>query len=91
VRHTLSYVDGVSFARRATAPAHFGVGLRDTVCPPSTAFAAHNHYGGGRTMHVYPFNGHDGGDAVHVRRQLAWLAGVLGKRDASWCEARPSG
>ncbi len=75
VRHTLSYVDGVTFARRATAPGHFGVGLRDTVCPPSTAFAAYNAYGGAdRTMHTYPFNGHEGGDAVHVRRQLDWLA-----------------
>lgn len=85
VRRTLSYVDGVAFARRALAPAHFGVGLRDTVCPPSTAFAAYNQYGAGtgrpepppRVMHVYPFNGHEGGEAVQVRRQLGWLAGLL--------------
>jgi cephalosporin-C deacetylase len=86
VRHTLSYVDGVTFARRAVAPAHFGVGLRDTVCPPSTAFAAYNQYGAAsgravapdRTMHTYPFNQHDGGDAVHVGRQLRWLGARLG-------------
>ncbi|PZG20898.1 acetylxylan esterase [Micromonospora craterilacus] len=85
VRRTLSYVDGVCFARRACAPAHFAVGLRDTVCPPSTGFAAYNQYGAAngsaepvaRTMHVYPFNGHEHGDATHVRRQLRWLAGVL--------------
>jgi cephalosporin-C deacetylase len=84
-RRTLSYVDGVAFARRATAPAHFGTGLRDTVCPPSTAFAAYNQYGAAngdpllpdRTMHAYPFNHHEGGDAVHVRRQLHWLADRL--------------
>lgn len=35
---TLAHVEGVFFARRARAPAHFGVGLRDTVCPPSGAF-----------------------------------------------------
>ncbi|SNT48234.1 cephalosporin-C deacetylase [Asanoa hainanensis] len=70
-RHTLSYVDGVAFARRATAPAHFGVGLRDTICPPSTIYAAYNHYGGDdRTLWAYPFNHHEGGEAVHVRRQL---------------------
>jgi cephalosporin-C deacetylase len=75
VYHTLSYVDGVNFARRATAPALFATGLRDTVCPPSTVFAAYNHYAGvDRTMHVYPFNHHEGGEAVHVRRQLRWLA-----------------
>ncbi|WP_406496050.1 acetylxylan esterase [Streptomyces sp. NBC_01604] len=81
---TLSYLEGISFARRAQAPAHFGVGLRDTVCPPSGAYAAFNRYGElagadpGREIHAYPYNGHEGGDAVHVRRQLNWLAGVFG-------------
>lgn len=80
VRRTLSYVDGVNFARRALAPAHFGVGLRDTVCPPSTVFAAYNQYGRAcatppeRAIHVYRFNHHEGGDALQVRRQLRWLA-----------------
>jgi cephalosporin-C deacetylase len=75
VRRTLSYVDGMSFARRATAPGHWGVGLRDTVCPPSTVFAAYNRYGhDDRTIEVYPFNHHEGGDAHHVARQLDWLA-----------------
>ncbi|SHM34981.1 acetylxylan esterase [Actinacidiphila paucisporea] len=84
VRRTLSYVDGVLFARRATAPVHVGVGLRDTVCPPSTVFAACNHYGSARpgradrTVHVYPFNHHEGGEALHTRRQLGWLAPKLG-------------
>lgn len=82
---TLSYVDAVTFARRAHAPAHFGVGLRDTVCPPSGVFAAYNLYGTGveagtrpeRAIHVYPFNHHEGGDAVHTRRQLLWLRGIV--------------
>jgi cephalosporin-C deacetylase len=81
VRRTLSYVDAASFARRAVAPAHFGTGLRDDVCPPSTVFAAYNHYGAAhgpasrpeREMQVYPFNHHEGGDAVHTRHQLRWL------------------
>lgn len=81
---TLSYLEGVSFARRAQAAAHFGVGLRDTVCPPSGAYAAYNRYGEltgadpRREIHAYPFNGHEGGDAVQVRRQLDWLRGVFG-------------
>ncbi|MEU0577623.1 acetylxylan esterase [Streptomyces griseoincarnatus] len=81
---TLSYVEGISFARRAQTPAHFGVGLRDTVCPPSGAYAAFNRYAeltGGqaeKVLHAYPFNGHEGGDAVHVRRQLGWLRAALG-------------
>ncbi|MFD7686447.1 acetylxylan esterase [Streptomyces sp. NPDC059781] len=84
VYRTLSYVEGVSFARRAHAPAHFGVGLRDTVCPPSGAYAAFNRYAErtagdpAKVLHAYPFNGHEGGDAVHVRRQLDWLASLLG-------------
>jgi len=85
VRHTLSYVDGVSFARRACAPAHFGVGLRDTVCPPSTAFAAYNQYGAAngradppdRAIEVYPFNQHEGGQAHQLDRQLRWLRSLL--------------
>ncbi|MDL5204355.1 acetylxylan esterase [Streptomyces sp. ALI-76-A] len=83
---TLSYLEGVSFARRARAPAHFGVGLRDTVCPPSGAYAAFNRYGEltgadpRREIHAYPYNGHEGGDAVHVRRQLDWVAEVLSER-----------
>lgn len=89
VRRTLSYVDGVTFARRAHAPAHFGAGLRDNVCPPSTVFAAYNQYGAAngsptppeRTMHVYPFNHHEGGDAVQVLRQLQWLNSRLNGSD----------
>ncbi|MGW2045622.1 acetylxylan esterase [Streptomyces sp. NPDC001858] len=82
---TLSYVEGVSFARRAHAPAHFGTGLRDTVCPPSGAYAAFNRYGElsvgvnpRKEIHAYPFNGHEGGEGVHVRRQLQWLSDQLG-------------
>jgi cephalosporin-C deacetylase len=81
---TLSYVEGVSFARRAHAPAHFGTGLRDTVCPPSGAYAAFNRYGElsdgadpRREIHPYPYNGHEGGEAEQVRRQLHWLADQL--------------
>ncbi|WP_329597087.1 acetylxylan esterase [Streptomyces pseudovenezuelae] len=80
---TLAYVEGVSFARRAAAPAHFGTGLRDTVCPPSGAYAAFNRYGEltgadpRKEIHAYPYNGHEGGDAVQVRRQLDWLAREL--------------
>ncbi|MGA5203992.1 acetylxylan esterase [Streptomyces variegatus] len=83
---TLSYVEGVSFARRAQAPAHFGVGLRDTICPPSGAYAAFNRYAEltgtdpHREIHAYPFNGHEGGDAVQVRRQLTWTRSVLDGR-----------
>jgi cephalosporin-C deacetylase len=74
---TLAYVDGVHHARRATAPALFATGLRDTVCPPSTVFAAHNVYAAERQIAVYPYNHHEGGEAHHTARQLTWLAARL--------------
>jgi cephalosporin-C deacetylase len=78
---TLSYLDGVSFARRATAPALFSVGLMDPICPPSTVYAAYNHYGsftGGVTkdIEVYEFNEHEGGAGHQLARQLPWLAAL---------------
>jgi cephalosporin-C deacetylase len=72
--HTLSYFDGVSFAKRATAPALFSVALLDPVCPPSTVFAAHNNYGGTANIEIYPFNEHEGGLALQWTKQAGWLA-----------------
>lgn len=73
VFRTLSYLDGVNFARRADAPALFGAGLMDTVAPPSGVYAAANHWHGGAEVVAYPWNGHEGGEGVHWQRQLAWL------------------
>jgi cephalosporin-C deacetylase len=75
--HTLSYLDGVNFAARATAPALFSVGLLDPVCPPSTVFAAFNRYAGDAEIEVYPFNQHEGGGGHHWVRQAAWLERML--------------
>ncbi|MBU4337393.1 MAG: acetylxylan esterase, partial [Actinobacteria bacterium] len=60
---TLSYMDGVSFAARASAPALFSTALLDPICPPSTVFAAYNRYAGRKDITVYPFNDHEGGGA----------------------------
>jgi len=79
VMRTLSYVDNVNFVRRATAPALFATGLFDTICPPSTVFAAHNHYGAlaatapAKAIEVYPHNHHEGGEAHFTRAQLGFL------------------
>lgn len=83
VLHTLGYVDGVVHARRARAPALFSAGLRDQVCPPSTVYAAFAAYGeraGGtvdKRIVAYPWNGHEGGDAVQTDRTLRWLRETL--------------
>lgn len=70
---TLSYFDGVCFAARATAPALFSAGLMDTVCPPSTVYAACNAYAGEKTIRDYEFNDHEGGGALHEIVRLEWL------------------
>lgn len=75
---TLSYLDGVNFAARAHAPAMFSVGLMDPVCPPSTVFAAYNHYAGtDKEMCVWTYNEHDGGAAYQTGKHLEWLATTL--------------
>lgn len=70
---TLSYFDGVNFAKRSSAPALFSTALMDQICPPSTVFAAKNHYAGESEIAVYPFNGHEGGQGHHFLKQLEWL------------------
>jgi cephalosporin-C deacetylase len=73
---TLAYFDGTSFAKRATAPAMFSVGLMDDVCPPSTVFAAYNNYAAPKSIEVYPYNGHEGGSGHHLQKQLAMVDGL---------------
>lgn len=75
---TLSYFDGVAFAKRALAPALFSTGLLDQVCPPSTVYAAANHYAGPAEVVAYPFNEHEGGQGHHWVRQAEWLAHHVG-------------
>lgn len=70
---TLAYLDGVNFASRANAPAHFSVGLMDAVCPPSTVYAAFNNYAAEKEIAVYQFNGHDGGGMHGTREKIFWL------------------
>ncbi|MEU9832805.1 acetylxylan esterase [Streptosporangium sp. NPDC048047] len=67
---TLDHFDGVNFAARNTTPALFSVGLRDGVTPPSTVFAAYNHYAGPKDIRVWHFNGHEGGESAQVAEHL---------------------
>ncbi|MCZ4068260.1 acetylxylan esterase [Microbacterium sp. H37-C3] len=79
VFETLSYFDGVNFARRADAATLFSVGLLDPVCPPSTVYAAFNAYGGAhKEMSVFPFNEHEGGQGYQWEAQAGFLRRVLG-------------
>lgn len=74
---TLAYFDGVNFAARATAPALYSVGLMDDVCPPSTVFAAYNHYAGHKQLQIWPYNRHEGGQTFQPPVQLRWLRDLL--------------
>lgn len=78
VFRTLSYFDGVNFAKRATAPSFVSVALLDPVCPPSTVYAAVNHHAVGAEVVEYAFNEHEGGQGAQWLRQAAWLAVRLG-------------
>ncbi len=76
VQRTLSYFDVAVLARKATAPALFSVALMDQTCPPSTVYAAYNHYGGPKEIVEYPFNDHEGGQQVHNAARVDWLEGL---------------
>jgi cephalosporin-C deacetylase len=75
---TLSYFDAVNFAKRANAPGFFSVALFDGTCPPSTVYAAYNHYAAEKEMVVYPFNDHEGGLSHQKLAQITWLGRKLG-------------
>ena len=73
VFETLSYFDGVNFAARANAPALFSAGLMDDICPPSTVYAAYNHYGGPKEIRLYEYNNHEGGANFQTIEKLKFL------------------
>jgi cephalosporin-C deacetylase len=74
VFQTLGYFDGVNFAARARCESLFSVGLMDPICPPSTVFAAFNHWAGGKEITVYPYNQHNGGDTFQTREKIRFLS-----------------
>jgi cephalosporin-C deacetylase len=77
---TLAYFDVAILGRRANAPALFSVGLMDETCPPSTVYAAYNHYGGPKAIREYPFNDHEGGEGFHEVAAMEWLAARFAER-----------
>ena len=80
VERTLAYFDAAILGRSATAPALFSVALMDTVCPPSTVYAAYNWYAGTKEIVEYGFNDHEGGAEAHEATQLKWLGRTLDLR-----------
>jgi cephalosporin-C deacetylase len=70
---TLSYFDGLNFAARGRAPALFSVGLMDNICPPSTVYAAYNHYAGPKDITVWEYNNHEGGGSYQSSGKLDFI------------------
>jgi cephalosporin-C deacetylase len=69
---TLSYFDGLNFASRTKVPALYSVGLMDTICPPSTVWAAYNWHAGPKEIRAYTYNNHEGGGPFQARERLAF-------------------
>jgi cephalosporin-C deacetylase len=76
VFNTLSYFDGVNFAARAKAKTLFSVGLMDKICPPSTVYAAYNHWAGEKDIKVYPYNSHEGGGSYQTVEKLKFMKSI---------------
>ncbi len=56
----LGYVDIQYLAPRIRSTVQWFIGLRDTICPPSTQFAAYNKITSEKKMVIYPDFGHEG-------------------------------
>jgi len=76
VFNTLAYFDGVNFSARAKAKTLFSVALMDKICPPSTVYAAYNHWAGEKDIKVYPYNGHEGGQSFQTVEKLKFLKNI---------------
>ncbi|WP_219835871.1 alpha/beta fold hydrolase [Paenibacillus sp. R14(2021)] len=56
----LGYIDIQFLANRIEGEVLMGVGLMDTICPPSTQFAAYNKITAAKRLEIYPDFGHEG-------------------------------
>jgi cephalosporin-C deacetylase len=61
----LGYIDVQHLAPRIQADVLLPVGLMDTICPPSTQFAAYNKITSPKRLLVYPDFGHEGLPGAH--------------------------
>ncbi len=78
VFNTLAYFDGVNFSAHAKARTLFSVGMMDTICPPSTVYAAYNHYQGEKDIRIWQYNNHEGGGAYQALEQAKYLREIWG-------------
>jgi cephalosporin-C deacetylase len=55
----LGYIDIQHLAGRIHAQVLWGIGLMDTICPPSSQLAAYNKINSNKSMAIYPDYGHE--------------------------------
>lgn len=75
---TLDYFDGMNFAARSAARALYSAALMDDICPPSTVYAAYNQVNAPKSIKVYQFNNHEGGQVHQDVEKLRFLNGLWG-------------
>lgn len=56
----LGYIDNKNIAHRIRAEVKMFTGLMDTICPPSTQFAAYNRITAPKSVEIYPDFAHEG-------------------------------
>jgi len=67
VFRALGYIDVQHLAPRIRSEVLMGTGLMDTICPPSTQFAAYNRISAKKSTLVYPDFGHEDLPGLHDR------------------------
>jgi cephalosporin-C deacetylase-like acetyl esterase len=56
----------------------------DEICPPSTVFAAYNHYAGPKEIKIWFYNHHEGGESYQTHEKLKFLNSLWSKRCKSF-------
>lgn len=77
VFETLSYFDTMNMAERIQCPVLASVALKDNVCPAKMYFASYNRIQSKKDIKIYPFNGHEGGGALHMEEKLRFLKSLI--------------
>jgi cephalosporin-C deacetylase len=71
VFRTLSYCDAMNLTPDIACPTLVTVGLEDTVCPPSTVFAAYNHIPAPKHIDVFRYFRHEV-PGIHSVTKFRW-------------------
>lgn len=72
---TLSYFDTMNMVDRIQCPTLMGVGLQDSICPPSTSFATFNRITAERDFRIYQKSGH-----MLAAPHYEWILGEMATR-----------